>query len=600
MFIHMRVADFIIEYIYQQGTDHVFMIAGGGAMFLNDAVISHKKMKYICHHHEQAAAMAAEAYAKTKNQIGVAMVTSGPGSTNAITGLLEAWQNSIPCLFLSSQTKRSQMISFTNGLSLRQFGVQEVDIIPVIKSLTKYAAIVTKPEDIKYHLEKAYTLALSGRPGPVWLDIPSDVAGSSIDSTDITGFRDDKNKYQNPKATDQEINYVIKAIRSSKKPVIIAGGGIRLAKAVNEFKRLTQLLKIPVVSPLMGSDLLDFNIPFMGHGGTKGQRIANIIMQNSDLLISIGSRLAVPFIGHEYDKFAPDAKKIVVDIDVQEHKKKTIKIDLFINSDAKYFIQQLLEKAKNKNNDIHKLWLDKCQQLKKRYSIYLPKVKTDDKFINMYYAIDAISRASDKGDIFVFDAGTTAYASGQNLRLKEKQRAIIPGATLTMGYNFPAIIGIWAAQPKSRIICITGDGSFQMNIHELQTIVHHKIPAKIFVVNNQGYLAIRTTQKNFFQGRLIGESIRSGVSFPDTKKIAQAYGIKFIRIDNYSQLDKTIQKVVSFQGTVICEIVCPMWQDILTVSSKKLPDGQMVSLPIDDMYPFLPDKELTKIRELLS
>jgi len=597
----MRVADYIIDFIYKKGVGHIFTLAGGGAMFLNDAVACYKKIKYICHHHEQAAAMAADAYTKTNGNIGAVMVTSGPGSTNAITGLLGAWQDSIPCIFLSSQTKRSQMIHFSGAGSLRQFGVQEVDIIPIVRSLTKYAVVVEKAEDIRYHLEKAYFLAKSGRPGPVWLDIPSDVAGSLIDQKILVGFDNKDYSAYNSKASHEDIVKVARFLSNARKPLIIAGGGIKLADAVNQFRKLVKTLKIPVVVPIMGLDLLEFDNPYyVGHAGTKGQRAANIVIQNADLILSIGSRLAVPFIGHEYDKFSPNAKKIVVDIDQEEHKKKTIKIDLLIASDARFFIEALLEELEKKRFTFNKDWTNKCRQLKYRYPACLPEYEKMKETVNMYYAIDRISEYSKKGDIFVADAGTSAYATSQALRLKKDQRMIIPGCTLTMGYNLPAVIGIWAAEPRSRIICITGDGSFQLNIHELQTIVHHKIPAKIFITNNRGYLAIRTTQRNFFQGRFIGEGPRSGVSFPDTEKIAKAYGIKFFRIENNRQLNQTILKALNLKGPVICEIICPEWQDVLTVSSKKLPDGQMVSLPIDDMYPFLPEEEMIKIRKELS
>jgi len=598
----MRVADYIIDFLYKNNATHIFTIAGGGAMFLNDATVSHKKIRYICHHHEQAAAMAAEAFTKTSGKLGAVMVTSGPGSTNAITGLLEAWQNSIPCIFISSQAKTSQMAYFSNVPKLRQFGIQELNIIPIVQSLCKYSAIIEKPEDIRYQMEKAYDIAISKRPGPVWLDIPPDIASKTINPSQLSGHEKKQIIIKSNKEIDSQINQLIKLLQLSKKPVIIAGGGIRLAGAVNEFIKFTNMLKIPVVVPEMGLDLLEFDNPYyVGHGGTKGQRSANIVLQNSDLIIAIGSRLAVPFIGHEYDKFAPNAKKIVVDIDKMEHLKKTIKIDLFIESNAKQFINKFSDRIISQQVKLnYNHWLSNCQKIKEKYAIYLPKIQSKLDFINMYHLVSEISNQSKEGDIYTFDAGTTAYICSQTIKIKKDQRAIIPGATLTMGYNLPAVIGIWAAKPKSRIICITGDGSFQMNIHELQTIVHHKIPAKIFVINNQGYLAIRTTQRNFFQSRFIGEGKNSGVSFPNTEKIAKAYGIKYFQIKNNGQLKTKVKAVLDYKNTCICEVLCPKWQDILTVSSKKMPDGKMISLPIDDMFPFLPEKEMAEIKQLLK
>ena len=592
----MRVADYIIDYIYKRGTDTIFTLAGGGAMFLNDAVIQHKKIRYICNHHEQACAMAAEAYAKIGEKVGAVMVTSGPGSTNAITGLMEAYQNSIPVIFISSQAKKSQMVAFSGVPTLRQFGIQEVNIIPIVKSLTKYAAIVEQPEDVKYHLEKAYNEMLSGRPGPVWLDIPPDIAATELPK-DLKKFLFPK-KEVNKKLSNQ-IRQVINLIENAKKPLIIAGGGIKLAHARDEFLQLINKFKVPVVVPDMGIDLLEYSHPcYIGHGGTRGDRAGNIVIQQADLIIILGSRLAVPFTGHEYDKWAPNAKKIVVDIDPGEHQKKTIKIDLFIKSDVKEFINKLSLNIKDRLQLVS--WLKKCQNIKKNYALKLVTVSTDKtNHINMYEAVGEITNQSKPGDIFTTDAGITAYVTTQSLKIKKNQRLILPGATLTMGYNLPAVIGIWAANKKRRIICITGDGSFQLNIHELQTIAHHKILAKIFITNNQGYLAIRTTQKNFFQGRLIGEGKKSGVSFPDNKKIAYAYGLKYFKAETKKELKKVIHDALNFNGAVLCDLSLPYWQDTLSVSSKQLESGKIVSLPIDDMYPFLSEEEMTQVRKYL-
>lgn len=589
----MRVADYVINYIYNKGTDTIFMLAGGGAMHINDAISCHKKIKYICSHHEQASAMAAEAYAKTKNMPGAVVLTSGPGSTNAITGLLEAWQNSIPVIYISSQSKSSQMSNQTEEKHLRQFGIQEVDIISVIKSLTKYSAVINDPNDIKYHLDKAYYEMQNGRPGPVWLDIPSDISNCQIDENKLKEYNN-KNIISN--ISNKEIDYIVKELNKSKKPIIIAGGGIRLSKSIKIFRKFINNINIPVIAPTMGIDILEFdNQNYIGHGGTKGDRAANIIIQNSDLIISIGSRLAVSFTGHEFNNWAPEAKKIVIDIDQNEHSKNTIKIDKLIVSDANYFLVEINKKINLIKN--HKNWLKKCQKIKNKYSKFLPKSK--NKFINMYDAINNISNFSKPGDHIITDAGITAYATTQTFKFKKNQRLIVPGATLTMGYNLPAILGIWAANKKNNIICITGDGSMQTNIHELATIYYHKIPAKIFIINNQGYLAIRTTQKNFFNHRFIGEGIKSGVYIPKLEKIAKAYDIKYFKIDKTSNL-KNIKKILEFKGTVICEISCPYWQDILTVSSKKDINGKMISLPIDNMSPFLSETELENIKKILN
>jgi acetolactate synthase-1/2/3 large subunit len=589
-----RVADYIIDYIYKHGTDTIFTVAGGGAMFLNDAVVLHKKMLCICNHHEQASAMAAEAYAKTKNRIGAVMVTSGPGSTNAITGLMEAYQNSVPIIVISTQTKKSQMIAYSGVPSLRQFGIQEVDIIPIVKPLTKYAVVVHKASNVQYYLDKAYYFALAGRPGPVWLDIPSDIASASLPKQQSSFIPP---KQPANKAIDKQLRQIADRIRLSKKPLIIAGGGIKRADARKIFQQFITDTRIPVVTTDMGIDILEYDHrSYVGHGGTKGDRAANIIIQNCDLIVSLGSRLSVPFIGHEYNTWAPNAYKIVIDIDPREHKKKTVHIDFFVQCDVKQAIEQLSHQLKRL--PIKKRWVKDCQYIKRNYALKLATPSTNTgKQINMYDAITEISKQSTPNDIFITDAGITAYVATQSIKIKKNQRMIIPGATLTMGYNLPAIIGAWSANKVSRILCITGDGSFQTNIHELATIAHHKIPAKIFITNNKGYLAIRTTQKNFFNGRLIGEGKKSGVSFPNIKLIAKAYGIKYLSIENKHALKKCIREVMNYNGPVLCDIHLPYWQDIITVSSKKLGNGKMISLPVDDMYPFLSSEDLRAIHK---
>lgn len=592
----IRVADYIIDYIYSHGTDTIFTVAGGGAMFLNDAVALHKKISCICNHHEQACAMAAEAYAKTTNHIGAAMVTSGPGSTNAITGLLEAYQNSIPIIIISSQTKKSQMIAYSKITHLRQFGVQEVDIIPIVTPLTKYAAIVQSPEDVQYHLDKAYFMAQSGRPGPVWLDIPSDVASAPLpEKQKIFTASQTKIPNLNKKLTD-----IIMRLYKSKRPLVIAGGGIKVAGARDILSEFIEKTGIPVVCPDMGIDLFEYDNPhYVGHGGTKGDRAANISIQECDLLISLGSRLSVSFIGHEYDMWAPKAHKIVVDIDEAEHQKKTIRIDRFIQADVKDVLQRLtLMLTGYRAPDT---WNNQCQQIKTQYAFKHATVSTEkSQHINMYDAVAEISKQSKPGDVFISDAGITAYASTQAIKIKKDQRMILPGATLTMGYNLPAVIGVWAGKPKHHILCITGDGSMQMNIQELATISHHHIPVKLFITNNGGYLAIRTTQKNFFQNHLIGEGKKSGISFPNLSDIARAYGIKYFSVSHKRDLSRIVQCALSYKGAVICDIHLPYWQDIITVSSKKLDNGKMVSLPIDDMYPFLSSEDKKCIATILA
>src|SRR3989338_1410178 len=485
----IRVADYIVAFLYKIGVYDIFMVAGGGARELNDAVVSHHKIKYICHHHEQAAAMAAEVYSRITGNFGVAMVTAGPGGTNTITGVLGAWQDSTPCMIISGQDKRIQTVYCSKISGLRQLGVQECNIIPIVQSITKYAVLVEEPENIRYHLEKAVFLAKSGRPGPVWIDVPLDVQSALIDPKKLTGFDPYTEKlYNPPKISSQQWKTIIGLLKSSKKPLIIAGNGIRLSNDCDIFLKLIEQLNIPVVTSNMAIDLMDYSHPlFIGLAGIKGQRAANIAIQNADLLISIGCRLNVPIIGFEFDKFAPNARKIVVDIDETEHKKKTIKIDLLVKSDAKFFIKKLLRKTEKGKFGFKKEWVGKLKNLSDKYPVCLPKYVSLKGRVNIYYAVDQISNHLNKSDIIISDAGFPFYMVGQAVKIKKGQRLILPGATAPLGFNLPASIGASIAAKNKRIICITGDGSLQTNIHELGTIALNRLPIKIFILNNSGY-----------------------------------------------------------------------------------------------------------------
>jgi len=598
----IRVADLVVSYIYSLETEYIFTVAGGGAMFLNDAVALNKKIKYVCNQHEQASVMAADTYSRVTGKLGVAMVTSGPGATNTVTGVVGAWQDSIPLMVISGQSKKLQTVHNSKIKGLRQFGFLEANVIPIIESVTKYSVFVDDPNKILYHLEKATFLARSGRPGPVWIDIPLDVQGALIDERKLKGFKPSKLERANKiRVTKGELSTIVKLLKSSRKPLIIAGGGIRLSDAVDDFKELVSLIKTPVVTSTMGTDVIQDNSSFfVGKAGMRGERAANIAIQNSDLILSIGSRLGITIIGYEYDKFAPGAKKIVVDIDQAEHKKETIKIDHVIVSDAKNFIRALFTAAKKTRFNFKEDWLEKCKELKNKYPIYLSQYSKSKGPVNMYFAVDRISRNLKSDDIVVTDAGYSYYIVRQAIKIQKGQRLLMPGATGAMGFNLPASIGASIGSEQGRIVCITGDGSLQMNIQELQTISHYNLPIKIFVISNKGYVSIRNTQQIYF-GRLIGESKKTGLSIPDIYKIANTYGIKFYRAKNNDELVKVIPKVLNSKGPVICEIDCLRNQNIIpTVTSKRLANGKMVSVAIDDMYPFLSDTEMAEIKQSLA
>ena len=587
-----RVADFIADFIYSKlSVKHVFMVTGAGIMHLTDGVASHGKLKTICPHHEQTSSMAIDAYSRATENFGVGFFTSGPGGTNAITGLGGAWQDSVPCLFISGQVKKKETTNEAGISGLRQFGVQELDLIPIVKSLCKYAVHLDDPKKVRYEFEKAVHIAKSGRPGPVWIQIPMDVQSTIIDEAELEGFHA---KEEIPVVKDNQIKEIMELLKKSQRPVIISGQGIRISKSMSLLEEFSSKFKIPVVTPFLGIDTIRHDsFQYVGKTGVKGDRPANLAMQNSDLIISIGTSMHVTVIGYTYEHFARKAKKIIVDIDETSHKKKTIKIDQFVHSDAKKFLEKILEFSDNYELKEFSEWAEQCNKWKKKYPVCLPEYYEVKDAISSYLLIDKISKFSKENDVFVSDAGGTYYATSQAIQLRKKNQRYIPSSAMaTMGFSLPGAIGISVATEKNRVIALTGDGSFQQNIQELQTLVEYDLPVKLFVLNNDGYESIRTSQKNYFENRFLGESSKSGISFPDTEKIANAYGIKFVKITKTEEMDEKINEVLNFEGPVICEAIIPGDQRIIpTVSSMVNPDGTMSSRPLEDMYPFLDRNE---------
>lgn len=591
----MKLSDYVVEYLEKQNVKDVFMVSGGGCMHLVNSFGNSQKMKIICTHHEQSAAMAAEAYAKYNNELGVAVVTSGPGATNTITGVLGAFQDSTSCIFISGQSKKKQTVYNSTVPGLRQFGVQEVNIIPIVSSITKYAVMINEPEKIRYYLEKAVYIARSGRPGPVWLDIPLDVQSALINEKELEGFNqselEDKIRIE---PENNEIESVIKLLNESKRPVVIAGHGVRLSAAIQELKSFVETCTLPVVTPILGIDLLsDEHQCNIGRVGTKGTRAGNFAMQNADLILSIGSRLAVSVVGHEYELFAREAKVIVVDIDKNEHKKRTIKINKLIRADAKKFLKKINEESDKLSK--HEDWLKQCEVWKKKYPVCLPEYDDDKNGINYYKFIDVLSNKMSAKMPVISDAGSSFYVVSQGVKLKEGQRYITSGAIATMGFGVPAAIGVAAAYPGHTVVTVTGDGSFQQNLQELEVIRFHRMPIKIFVMNNNGYFSIRQTQKKFFNGHFVGESETSGISFPKTAKIADAYGMRYVLIETIQDLDKKLDEILLSDEPVVIEVVLTREQEIIPTNAALLKkDGTMISKPLEDMYPFLSREEFLK------
>jgi acetolactate synthase-1/2/3 large subunit len=574
-----RVADIVASFLVEQGIKDIFTLTGGGAMFLNDGIALNDDINAICNHHEQACAMGAVAYAKYKNGLSATMLTTGCGATNAITGLLDAWQDNTPVIFISGQIKRKET-SRNAQTNLRQFGVQEADIVSIVESLTKYAVMVNEPKEILYHLEKAAHLALTGRQGPVWIDIPLDVQGFSVNVNELKHFTPEAKTNQEIKGIDQFIEMYAQAER----PIILAGNGVRLSGSVDKLRVFANKNNIPCVVSYLAVDFFEQdNLNYVGRLGIKGDRAGNFAIQNSDLIISLGSRLSVCLTGFEYELFGKNSKLVVIDIDEDEHKKDTVNIDQFIHTDVRYFLENIESKITPKTLGN---WQNKCIHWKNKWPVYQKGYDIDT--VNMYEFIKTLSELVNEDSIVVSDAGSSYYVTSQSFTLKSnKQRYITSGAQADMGFTLPAAIGASVAANKP-VIGITGDGSFQLNIQELQTIKHYNLPVKLIVWNNNGYLSIRATQNKFFDGRKIGTDSESGVSFPEVEKIANAYGLPYVKINNVSELREKLASVITAVGPVICEVICPENQEIIpAVSAVKNKDGSMTSKPIEDMYPFL-------------
>ncbi|MEK7344196.1 MAG: thiamine pyrophosphate-binding protein [Pseudomonadota bacterium] len=589
----IRVSDYIAQFISDRlGLKDIFMLSGAGSMHLTDGVACNPKLRAICVHHEQSASMALEAYARTNENFGVGYFSTGPAALNALTGLGGAWQDTVPCLFISGQVKRSTC-SHTEGVpGLRQFGVQELDIIPVVSSLCKYAVHLTQPEMVRYELEKAVSIAKSGRPGPVWIDIPMDVQSALIDPDTLPSYTAMEPV---PTGSDAVLDELRDLFMQAERPVIIAGRGVRLAGAQAVLQALATEFNVPVVTPYLGIDNLRHDLDiYIGKTGVKGDRPANFTMQNADLVIAVGTSLHISVIGYEYEQFARAAKKVVIDIDLTSHRKRTIQIDRMIESDAKQALDGLLTRLHEANfKSVSAPWLQRCVGWKKKYPVCLPEYANTVGAINVYSFMDRLSALTGEGDVFIGDAGSAIYAVSQGLILRHNNQRYIPSSAMaTMGYTVPAAMGVSAALGDKRVMAITGDGSLQQNIQELQTILHYKLPIKLFIWNNDGYLSIRASQKNYFQERYIGEGARSGVSIPDTLKICAAYGLPAARVSALSELDAAIQKAFDHDGPYVLEIMTPPEQAIIpSVSSRVNPDGSMSSRPLEDMAPFLDREE---------
>jgi acetolactate synthase-1/2/3 large subunit len=587
----IKVSDYVIKFLEKKKITTVFTVSGGGSIFLCDALYRSKKVKYISHHHEQAAAFAAESYSRTNNTPGCCLVTTGPGGTNAITGVASAWIDSIAVIFISGQVFLNQTIKKSNK---RQIGVQEIDIVSMVKSVTKFSKMITNAESIDYYLEKAFDISVKGRPGPVWIDIPADIQNSFVYEKKLEKYITPKEKKKN---IDSSIRKIIKKLKSSHKPIIHIGGGARLSKSQNILKKFFEINKIPFILTWNADDIIDSHHPlYAGKAGAFGERGSNFIIQNCDFYLSIGSRLPYMVTGYNAKEFAKKAKfKVMVDIDKNELKKSDIKLNLVINSDAKQFIERFFKLLKNYRADPK--WLSYCKNIRVKYPIVTSSMKNEKHYINSYYFIKKLSEFTKKNDVIVTDMGFSFTTSHQALEIKKGQNFFTNSGHAPMGWGLPASIGAYYAHTKNKIksnfICLTGEGGFQMNIQELATIMHNKIPIKIFLFNNGGYLTIKQTQQLGFGGRIMGADKDSGLSFPDYKKISDSHKIKYFRLKTNIELDKKIKNILNYEGSLLCELIMnPNEEQIPKAINKRGPDGKSMPTSFDDMYPFLSKEEL--------
>jgi len=603
----LRLADYIARKLRDHGVRHVFMLTGGGAMHLNDALGRAEGLRYVCCHHEQAAAMAAESYARLSGRIAAVNVTTGPGGINTLNGVHGAFTDSIPMIVVSGQVKR-ETLARNAAVRLRQLGDQEADIVSMVRPITKFAVTVTDPQDIRYDLEKALWLAETGRPGPVWLDVPIDVQATPIDPETLHGFDPMREGYGRPYALPAEYGWlrgdaldaaareVLSAISTAQRPVLLPGTGVRISGAFDTFLRVADKLGIAVAPAWNAQDLIGDEHPlYVGRPGTVGDRAGNFAVQNADCLLVLGCRLNIRQISYNFASFARAATKIMVDVDAAELAKPTVSIDMPVHADLKEFLPSL-ERALDgyERPPVHGAYVNWAMERRRKYDPVLPEYWDTEGVVNPYCFTQALFEQLDSADVIVMADATAAVVTVQAAKLKQGQRLYSNSGAASMGYELPATIGAWHGMPEGskRIICMAGDGSIMQNLQELQTIIGQGIPAKIFLYNNSGYHSIRQSQQAHFDGFSVGCGPDSGVTFPEFHKIAAAFGFAYRKTSDHSDIRTAIAETLAAPGPAICEIMVDKAQNFAPkLSSKRLDNGTMVTAPLEDLAPFLPREE---------
>lgn len=591
----IKISDYIMKYIASLGIKQVFCVTGGGAMHLNNSLGKNPDIEGVFMIHEQGASIAAEASARITDGYGCCLVTSGPGGTNALTGLVGAYIDSIPVIFLVGQVKRADLVG---NQKIRQFGVQEVDSISMVNSYSKYAVRIQEPENIRYELEKAAAIAMNGRPGPVWIEIPLDIQALIVDETALMKY--DSSVLPSYEVKREQIKETIKLLNRAKKPVIILGHGIRLSGAKEKARELYNVLGIPVLVSWNGVDLIEEEHPlYYGRPGGVGQRAANIIQQSADFILTIGTRLNLLATGYNFEGLFKSAVHVMVDIDENEMNKKSVHPYLKICCDASVFINGMLDNVESIEKVNRFAWINQCNELKKTFPNYIFEAHPRKGYISTYDLVSEVSDQMTENDIYQFtSSGTSVDIAMKMFKIKYGQRAFLTKGLAAMGYDIPASIGSCISSGKRRTVCITGDGSFAMNMQELEIMKRLNLPVKIFVIDNCGYSMIYQSQESNFKGNFVGCTVESGLSLPDMGKIADAFGIKSMRIDKYTEMHNTVHEVLEYAGPVVCVVKADITQKILPKQANFMNDkGQMESRPLEDMIPLIKAEDLIRYLE---
>jgi len=587
----MKLSDLVIDYLVERGIRHIFLVSGGGIMHMLDSVGNHPQLRYICNFHEQASAIAAEAYARVTNGVGACLVTTGPGATNALSAIPGAWFDSIPVIVLSGQVRLPLIADYSR---VRQLGPQEVNIIPMVQPVTKYAMTVRDPSTIREELDRAFAAATSGRPGPVWLDLPLDMQAAEVE---VPKGPPCARESRGVAASDDVrvlAEKTVELLGKARRPILIAGYGIRLAHAEQTLAHVLRAARLPVLMPITAMDLVPESYPYhMGAFGPIGRRAANFALQNADCVVSIGASLSIASTGFNTAGFAPRAKKVVVNVDPGEISKSSLPIDVPVVADAGAFLAEIGRQLEATELPFRDRWLEACAEWKRQYPPGPPRESLTAEFINSYALTEEISRQMKPGEIIVGGNSLDACSIYQSFHVQEGQRVLINANYGAMGWDLPAAVGGCVAAGGARVVLLTGDGSIQFNIQELQTVRQNSLNLRIFVLNNDGYESIRATQTNYFAGRFVGSDFGSGIGNPDFQKLAGAYGLGYVRLSDPARLEDGVRAALDHPGPLLCEvIISPTQPRTPRVSSFRREDGTMESRPIEDMFPFLSREEI--------